>query len=412
LDGIHGRGAVTVIAATNLPDSIDPALRRPGRFDREIRFGAPDQRGRREILDVHSKTMPIDPDVDLDHVASICHGYVGADLAALCREAAMAALRRLGVTGAGVGVIDEDALFVTAADFEVGFAETRPSAMREFTADIPHVPWSAVGGLDLIREALIEAVVWPLRHKDHFAAMSLRPSKGVLLHGAPGTGKTLIAKALATEAGVNFISIRGPQRLSQYLGESERAVREIFLQARSMSPIVIFFDEIDAFAPARNGTDGGAADRVVAQLLTEIDGVEDLKGVFLLAATNRLDRVDPALLRPGRFDSVIEMPLPSEAARHDILMIHTAKLSVDPAVSLDRLATVTIGFTGAELAGLVQVAARAALRRAIVTQALPKTVSVTVADFTDAFASVRANRRDGLPGETAIFDLNLKGHSI
>jgi transitional endoplasmic reticulum ATPase len=399
LDGINGRGAVTVIAATNLPDSIDPALRRPGRFDREIRFGAPDQKGRREILDVHSKAMPVAADVDLDHVASICHGYVGADLAALCREAAMAALRRIGGGEAGAGAFDPETLFVTSDDFEVGFAETRPSAMREFSADIPNVPWSAVGGLDAIREALIEAVVWPLRHKERFAAMGLRPSKGVLLHGAPGTGKTLIAKALATEAGVNFISIKGPQLLSQFLGESERAVREIFSQARSMSPIVIFFDEIDALAPARNGSDGGAADRVVAQLLTEIDGVEDLKGVFLLAATNRIDRVDPALTRPGRFDSVIEMPLPGLAARRQILGIHAAKLALAPGVSLDGLAARAVDFTGADLAGLAQVAARAALRRAIVSDAPGFATTVGIADFEEAFAAARPSGRKSTPRE-------------
>jgi transitional endoplasmic reticulum ATPase len=393
LDGVKGRGAVTVIAATNLPDSIDPALRRPGRFDREIKFGAPDQKGRREILEVHSKTMPLARGVDLDHVAAISHGYVGADLAALCRESAMAALRRVGATGSGADSVQPESLFVTSEDFEVGFAETRPSAMRQFVADIPNVPWSAVGGLDSIREALIEAVVWPLRYKERFSAMNLRPSKGVLLHGAPGTGKTLIAKALATEAGVNFISIRGPQLLSQFLGESERAVREIFTQARSMSPVVIFFDEIDALAPARSGADGGATDRVVAQLLTEIDGVEELKGVFLLAATNRVDRVDPALLRPGRFDNVIEMPLPDFSARREILAIHLAKLVLDPEVSLETLAFRSVDFTGAELAGLVQIAARTALRRAVASRSLFVATPLGVGDFDAAFESLRANGR-------------------
>ncbi|CAL75176.1 putative Vesicle-fusing ATPase [Bradyrhizobium sp. ORS 278] len=386
MDGIRSRGAVTVIGATNLPDSIDPALRRPGRFDREIRFGAPDQQGRRQILEVHSKTMPLSQDVDLDHIARISHGYVGADLAALCREAGMAALRRVAKLTGAIEDVDVGSLFVTAADFDTGFAETRPSALREFLADVPNVSWDMVGGLDKIRQTLIEAVVWPILHADRFAALNLQPAKGVLLHGAPGTGKTLLAKALATEAGVNFISVRGPQLLNQFLGESERAVRDVFSRARSSAPTIIFFDEIDAIAPARSGTDGGTMDRIVSQLLTEIDGIEEFKNVFLLGATNRIDCVDPALLRPGRFDHIIQMPLPDAAARQAILAIYVSKVAVTPDVRIEHLAMRTSGYTGAELANLVHTAARACLRRSVDADSFEPVLGAE--DFEAAFAAV------------------------
>jgi transitional endoplasmic reticulum ATPase len=299
----------------------------------------------------------------------------------------MAALRRVIKLNGTIERVDLGSLFVTAADFETGFAETRPSALREFLADIPNVSWEMVGGLDDIRQLLVEAVVWPILHADKFAAMQLQPAKGVLLHGAPGTGKTLIAKALATEAGVNFISVRGPQLLNQFLGESERAVRDVFSRARSSAPTIIFFDEIDAIAPARSGMDGGTMDRIVSQLLTEIDGVEEFKSVFLLGATNRLDCIDPALLRPGRFDHIIEMPLPDLAARESILGIYTSKLDVAHDVRLDHLALRTAGYTGAELANLVHIAARSCLRRTVTATSTSREAVLSVEDFEAAFAA-------------------------
>jgi transitional endoplasmic reticulum ATPase len=362
MDGINGRGQVIVMAATNLPDSLDPALRRPGRFDREIAIGVPDRIGRREIIAVHTRGMPLAADVDLDRLASVTHGFVGADLAALAREAGMAALRRAAV---GNAALDIASLEVSAADFDGALKDIRPSAVREVYTDVPEVFWDDVGGAAEAKQALSEAVVWPLRHPHVFEKLNLRPTKGVLLAGAPGTGKTLIAKALATEAGVNFISVRGPQLLNQYVGESERAVRQIFAKARIAAPCIVFFDEIDALAPVRGQGDGAVMERVVAQLLTEIDGVDDLKGVFLLAATNRVDRVDPALIRPGRFDQVIEMPLPDAATREDILLIHLRGLPVTDDVEIAPVAAATEGFSGAELKGLIQTASLAAARRAV-----------------------------------------------
>ncbi len=366
LDGLTARGQVIVMAATNLPDSLDPALRRPGRFDREIAIGVPDRLGRREILAVHTRGMPLSADVDLDRFAAVTHGFVGADLAALCREAGMAAVRRaLKALPADPKALDLSALQVSGEDFEAALAEVRPSAAREVFTDVPDVSWNDVGGAEEVKQALIEAVVWPLSHGALFAHFGLQPSKGVLLAGPPGTGKTLIAKALATEAGVNFISVRGPQLLNQYVGESERAVRQVFAKARMTAPTIIFFDEIDALAPVRGGGDGAVMDRVVAQLLTEIDGIEDLKGVFLLAATNRVDRVDPALIRPGRFDLVLEMPLPDAGTRASILAIHARGLPLAADVDLGALAGRTEGFSGAELRGLMQAAGLSAARRAI-----------------------------------------------
>ena len=363
LDGMSSRGNVIVIAATNIPDSLDPALRRPGRFDREISIGVPDRPGRREILQVHLRGMPLGDDVELDALAGMTHGYVGADLAALCREAGMSALRRsLDLASANL-TVEIDDIRVTRADFEAAFSEIRPSAVREVYTDVPDVKWADVAGVDAVRDALIEAVVWPLTKPGLYDSFGIKPRKGVLLTGAPGTGKTLLAKALATEAKVNFISVRGPQLLNQFVGESERAVRAIFAKARQVAPAILFFDEIDALAPVRGGGDGAVLERVVAQFLTELDGIEDLKNVFLLAATNRVDRVDPALLRPGRFDLTITMPLPDISARAAILGIHARAMPLADDVDLQAIAADTDGFVGASLAGLVQAAGLQAMRR-------------------------------------------------
>jgi transitional endoplasmic reticulum ATPase len=386
MDGVNGRGQVVVMAATNLPDSIDPALRRPGRFDREIVIGVPDRHGRREVIAVHTRGMPLAADVDLDHLAGITHGYVGADIAALAREAGMAALRR-----AASATPDELArIAVSAADFDMALADIRPSAIREVFTDMPDVRWADVGGAEEAKRALSEAVIWPLQHRAVFDQLRLAPTKGVILTGPPGTGKTLIAKALATEAGVNFISVRGPQLLNQYVGESERAVRQIFAKARMAAPCIVFFDEIDALAPVRGAGDGAVMERVVAQLLTEIDGVEELKGVFLLGATNRIDRVDPALTRPGRFDLVIEMPLPDTATRAEILAIHLDGLPLAGEIDLAPLADAAEGFSGAELAGLVKAASLAAARRAVAAGAAD--AAITPDDLSLALAAMGRGR--------------------
>jgi transitional endoplasmic reticulum ATPase len=391
LDGISNRGQVIVMAATNLPDSLDPALRRPGRFDREIAFGVPDRPGRREILTVHTRGMPLAADVDLDRIAAVTHGYVGADLAALSREAGMAALRRvIRFTAADSARLNPADLHVEDADFDAALTDIRPSAVREVFTEIPDVRWSDVGGGEAIKQALTEAVIWPLQHAHVFDRLKLSPTKGVLLSGPPGTGKTLIAKALATEAGVNFISVRGPQLLNQYVGESERAVRQIFAKARMAAPCVIFFDEIDALAPVRGAGDGAVMERVVAQLLTEIDGVEDLKGVFLLAATNRVDRVDPALIRPGRFDLVLEMPLPDAATRGDILAIHMRDLPVAEMIDAATVIAATDGFSGAELKGLIQTASLTAARRSVAADDAQPAVSM--ADIGEAITRLRTGR--------------------
>jgi transitional endoplasmic reticulum ATPase len=397
LDGLASRGQVVVMAATNLPDSLDPALRRPGRFDREIAIGVPDKAGRAEIIAIHTRGMPLAADVDRDHLAAVTHGYVGADLAALAREAAMAALRR-HLADDAVGEADLAGLMVTAVDFDAALAEIVPSAIREVFTEIPDVRFADVGGMADAKQALTEAVIWPLKHGAVFDAMGLAPAKGVLLAGPPGTGKTMLAKALATEAGVNVIVVRGPELLNQYLGESERAVRQIFAKARAAAPTIVFFDEIDALAPVR-GRGDAAAERVVAQLLVAIDGMEALKGVFLLAATNRIDAVDPAMLRPGRFDRVIVLDLPDAATRREILSLHARALPGAGALDLTALAARAEGFSGAELEAVMLTAARAAAARAIATGTAP---FLTAADADAALALVSAGRHArGLMPEAA-----------
>lgn len=393
MDGLDGRGEVVVIAATNLPDHIDPALRRPGRFDREIAIPVPDRPGRLEILEVHTRGMPLATDVDLDRLASLTHGYVGADLGALCREAAMKRLRTvLPQLDLQAPTLTGEALWsleVGMADFLAAHAEIEPSAIREVFVDVPDVRWSQVGGLDSVRDLLLEAVEWPLQHGALFQAAGLSPAKGVLLHGPPGTGKTLLAKALATESQANFILVKGPELLSRYVGDAERSLREVFRKARQAAPCILFFDEVDGLAPRRGdgGSDGGVSERVLTQFLTELDSVEPLAGVLVLAATNRLDRLDPAALRPGRFDEIVEIPRPDPEGCRAILEVH---LRGRPTESLDieALSAQLVGCSGAEIADVVRRAAMAAVRRAVAASAAPEAVCIGAGDLVDAIDAV------------------------
>jgi len=357
-----------VIAATNIPNALDPALRRPGRFDREITIPIPDKRGRHEILEIHTRGMPLADDVNLQELAEITHGFVGADLAALCREAAMAALRTiLPRIEFELGSIPYELLIelkVTREHFFEALKEVEPSALREVAVEIPDVHWEDVGGLHAVKAELIEAIEWPLKYASLFQHAKARSPKGILLYGPPGTGKTLLAKAVATEAQANFISIKGPQVMSKWVGEAERGIREVFKKAKQAAPCIIFLDEIDALAPTRGsrGGDSGVTERVISQLLTELDGIEELRGVVVLAATNRLDLVDPALLRPGRFDSLIEIPLPDEAARLEIFKVHTRGKPLAEDIDLPSLAKATEGLAGAEIEALCRKATMLAIR--------------------------------------------------
>lgn len=354
MDGLEGRGQVMVIGATNLPDAIDPALRRPGRFDRELVIGVPDRPGRREILDVHTRSMPLAGDVDLDRLAQVTHGFVGADLQSLAREAAMARLRRVfAKLDFDLEYLPEetlDGLTVEMEDFQQALALVEPSAIREVFTEIPDVRWEDVGGLQQIKQLLEESIQWPLRYPDLFHRVGTSPPRGVLLNGPPGVGKTLVAKALATESEVNFISIKGPALMSRWVGESERAIRDIFHKAKLASPCIMFLDEIDSIAPRRGGSDATAvSDRIIAQLLTEMDGIEELRGVLVLAATNRKDLLDPALLRAGRFDYVIDLPMPDIEARRAIYRVHTSNKPLSGDVDLDELAAGSEGSSGADI---------------------------------------------------------------
>ncbi len=377
MDGLSDRGDVVVLAATNLPDTLDPALRRPGRFDREIRIDPPDRAGRREILAVHSRAMPLAADVDLDALAEATPGHVGADLAALCREAAMAALRRAASLDPEGLAVAPSGLTVAAEDFAVGVRLVIPSVLRESFVEIPDQRWADVGGLGTVREALRRAVEWPLRRASSFARLGLRPPRGVLLHGAPGTGKTLVARALAHESGAAFIAVRAAEMLTEWQGGSEAALRKAFVRARAAAPCILFFDEIDAIAGRRGSGEGATIERMVTQFLVEMDGVSDPPGMVVLAATNRLERIDPALLRPGRFDLVLEMPLPDAQGRRDILAVHMARMPVAPDVDAAALAAASDGASGADLAGLCRRAGIAAMARA--GEAEPE--HVTAADF-------------------------------
>ena len=371
MDGLAGRGKVVVIGATNRPNALDPALRRPGRFDREIELGIPDRDGRLQVLQIHTRGMPLADDVDLEALAGMTHGYAGADLAALCKEAAMRAIRRvlpdLDLEADTIPMEILNRLTVTREDFHAAFRDMGPSTLREVLIERPNVRWADIGGLGDVKQQLQETVEWPLKHGAVFRAVGATPPKGVLLHGPPGTGKTLLAKAVATEAEANFISVKGPEFLSKWVGESERAVRETFRKARQAAPCIVFFDEIDAIAPVRGlSADAQVTERVISQLLTEMDGLEELHNVTLIAATNRLDMVDPALLRPGRFDRLIEIPPPDLAARRSILEIHTRGKPLAKDVNLDQLAKETEGMAGADLAGICNEASMLTVREHVV----------------------------------------------
>ena len=352
MDGLRDRGRVIVIGATNRVDSLDPALRRGGRFDREIEIGPPDETGRREILDVHARGMPLADDVDLDVLASRTHGFVGADMQALATEAAMRALRAREERGE---------LVVRASDFEAALSAVDPSAMREYVAETPKVTFDDVGGLDDAKQVLTEAVEWPLSYGALFDVTNTEPPSGVLLYGPPGTGKTLLARALAGESDVNFVSVAGPELLDKYVGESEKAVREVFDRARQAAPAIVFIDEIDAIAGVR-GSASETSERVVSQLLTEMDGLEENPSLVVIAATNRREALDPALLRPGRLEEHIEVPEPDEAARREILSVHTRGKPLADDVDLDELAATTEGYSGAELEAIVRGASMRAIR--------------------------------------------------
>ncbi|RLE91278.1 MAG: AAA family ATPase, partial [Thermoprotei archaeon] len=369
MDGLKSRGQVIVIAATNRPGDIDPALRRPGRFDREIAIPVPDRRARKEILQVHTRNMPLAEDVNLDELAEITHGFTGADLAALCREAAIHALRRFLPKidlekGIPTEVLKE--LKVTRQDFLEALKDIQPSALREVYVEVPEVRWDDIGGLENVKQELREAVEWPLKHPEYFKDMGIDPPKGILLYGPPGCGKTLLAKAVATESEANFIAVKGPEILSKWVGESEKAIREIFSKARQAAPCIIFFDEIDSIVPRRGVRyDSGVTDRIVNQLLTELDGLVRLEGVVVIGATNRPDIIDPALLRPGRFDRIIYVPPPDKKARLEILKVHTRKMPLAPDVNLQEIAELTEGYSGSDLEVLVREAGLAALRENI-----------------------------------------------
>ena len=368
MDGLKSRGQVIVIGATNIPNSLDTALRRPGRFDREIGISIPDKNGRLSILQIHTRGMPLAENVDLERLAAITHGFVGADVEALCREAAMITLRKILPTiefdKAYVPYEKLLELEVTMDCFFEALKEVEPSAIREVFTEVADVKWTEVGGLDQVKQVLKETIEWPLKHPGLFEHAKTRPPKGVLLHGAPGTGKTLIAKAVASECEINFISVKGPALLSKWVGESEKGVREVFKKAKQASPCIVFFDEIDSLAPRRGsgGGDSHVAERVVSQFLTELDGIEELKGVIVLGATNRLDIVDPALLRPGRFDLIIELPVPDSDGRLEILKVHTRGKPLADDVDLEALATQTDGAVGADLEALCRGASMLAIR--------------------------------------------------
>ena len=376
MDGLKSRGQVVVIGATNRPDSLDPALRRPGRFDREIEIGVPDSEERKEVLEIHTRNMPLAEDVDLDKIANTTHGFVGADLESLCKEAAMRVVRRILPEIQNDEEIPKEVMekiVVTGNDFKNAQKEIQPSALREVLVQIPDIKWDDVGGLEDVKQELKEAVEWPLKHPETFQRLGIRPPKGTLLYGIPGTGKTLLAKAVASESEANFISVKGPELLSKWVGESEKGVREVFRKAKQAAPTVIFFDEIDAIASTRSGNDGdsGVTKRVVNQLLTEMDGLEELEDVAIIAATNRPDILDAGLMRPGRFDRHIQVKEPDEEARLSIFEVHTKDMPLADDVDLKKLAKNTDGYVGADIESVCREAAMLTLRNDLESKEIP-----------------------------------------
>ena len=408
MDGMQARGKVVVIGITNRVNAIDPALRRPGRFDREIEIGVPGRAARLEVLQIHTRGMPLEKKVNLESLADRTHGFVGADLEALCKEAAIRALRRIlpevDLEAESIPAKILTKLVVEMNDFEEALRDIQPSALREVFVEIPDAKWSDIGGLEEVKSELQQAVEWPLKYADLFERSGAKPPKGILLYGPPGTGKTMLAKALANESEANFISIKGPELLSKWVGESESGIREIFRKAKQSAPTVVFFDEIDSVAPVRGTgySDSNVTERVVSQLLTELDGLEELQKVFVLAATNRPELVDPALLRPGRFDRILQVPVPDKKARLEILKLNTANNPLAPDIDLARIAEKTEGYTGADLAGVASTAVMIALQEHIskyktVEEArrhAPE-IKVTAKHFDKALEKAKPSSRDG-----------------
>jgi len=388
MDGLSGRGNVIVIGATNRPNALDPALRRPGRFDREIEIAVSDKKGRYEILQIHTRGMPLADDVDLEKLSKISHGYTGADMAALCRETAMKALRRylpeINLEEERVPPSVLEKMEVRMEDFLNAYKEIIPTAMREVYIEVPTVHWSDIGGLEEVKQDLSEAVEWPLKSPEIFERLGIKPPKGILLYGPPGCGKTLLARAVATESEANFITIKGPEVFSKWVGESEKAIREVFRKARMAAPTVIFFDEIDSLLPRRGlgFADSGVTERVISQLLTEMDGIVTLEDIVVIAATNRPDIVDPAVLRPGRFDRLIYVPQPDEKSRFEIFKIYTKNMPLTKDVDVAHLATVTKNYSGADIEALCREAAMYALRIDVNVK------EVTMTDFQEAMKRI------------------------
>jgi len=403
MDGLESRGKIVVIGATNRVNALDPALRRPGRFDREIEIGLPDRNGRLQVLHIHTRGMPLSDDVKLEAIADRAHGFVGADLEAVAKEAAMGALRRvlpeINLEESSVPAEILDKINVTMKDFWDALREVPPSIMREVLVESPNVRWSDVGGLEDAKQELKEAIEWPLKYRDVFEYADVKPPKGIMLYGPPGTGKTLIAKAVATESEVNFISVKGPELLSKWVGESERGVREVFRKARQAAPCIIFFDEIDSIVPPR-GRDLGTnvTERVVSQILTELDGLDALKDVVVIAATNRPDMVDPSLMRPGRIDRMLYIPNPDLEARKAIIRIHTNGKPLSPELDLDKLAEMMEGYNGADIAATCSAASMAAVNEHLAKYSDPKEaakhrdeLTITMDHFRRAFEKVKTS---------------------
>ena len=413
MDGLEGRGKVIVIAATNRPNAIDPALRRPGRFDREIEIKVPDKRGRLEILQIHARNMPLDTDVDQDKIAGVTHGYVGADVEYLCKEAAMKCLRRLlpelNLEDEKVPPETLEKLVINMNDFDYATREITPSAMREVYVEPPDVKWEDIGGLDTVKRELQEAVEWPLKYPALYKELKHNIPKGILLYGPSGTGKTLLAKAVATESEANFISVKGPELLSKWVGESEKGIREIFRKARQASPCVIFFDEIDSIAPIR-GMEGvhASTERMMSQLLTEMDGIQEMQGVVIIAATNRVDMIDTALLRPGRFDKIVLVSNPDRNTREKILEIHIRGKPVSKDIDLGRIADLTDGFSGADMAAVANTAISVVLQEYLAKYRTPEEAArhtsealVAMKQFEEAIKKIKT-QREMKPGDRVV----------